>query len=135
MSSHKGRPLLDTNAGKEVLAALTQTPQSSAQLAKMTGHHVSLTSKVLADAFGRGMVRRERKEGPAGTGRSIYMWSSAKSYRLGEPEKLGTYAPKERGDYHGEPNPLRYVPRGYTVMTLGCIGVDVLSSAQQETMK
>ncbi len=41
----------------------------------------------------------------------------------------------ERGEYTGEPRPLRYQPRPEPYISLGKIGTDVLLSTQQEIVK
>ncbi len=122
MTNHKGLPYLQTKAGKAIIDTLTQTPMTAKQVAEATGHHISVVSTALAEAFDSGLVKRTKGCGPSGVGRPVFLWASALSYKLGEYKLRGTYAPSERQPYTGEPQPLRYQPRAEPYISLGKIG-------------
>jgi len=121
MTRNAGLPYLQTKAGKAVIDTLTQTPMTAKQVAELTGHHISVVSSALAEAFDRGLVKRTKGMGPSGTGRPVFLWASAISFKLvGHIESRGTFAPAERGEYTGEPRPVRYVPRVEPYISLLC---------------
>lgn len=94
-------------------ALLTDEPITIGEIRERLGISIgaalnSINTLLMARDMREVVIKRER-------GKDL------RGFILPRSESKATY---ERGEYTGEPRPLRYVPRERPAITLGCIGVD-----------
>ena len=98
---------------EQVQALLSAHPITCREVAQRLDIAFGHAQSVLRSIVHRGEARETTA--PGGHGKKVA------AFTLPKPIAQRNW---ERGEYTGEIRPLRYVPRDYAVITLGCIGVE-----------